>query len=219
MAFTGNYSCNTLRTALVNGTIDFATDVFYLALYTNSATLDQTTTAYTAVGEASGGNYAAGGQQVTASVGTQTTSFGSIIFIDFSAPQWTGAITARGALIYRYSDGLAIAVARHHPQYPFGALENGVGAPKTAAAQGQGGRARGRSGLGGVGWVHVVFQIKAGSRLILSQILAATDLKIPPSSSASFESHHDSRLRPPSSPFQHDRATNPPLGCEQTTGA
>jgi hypothetical protein len=110
MAFTGNYSCNTLRTGLVNGSINFATDVFYLALYTNSATLDETTAAYTAVGETTGGNYTAGGQQVTASVGTQTTSFGSIIFIDFSAPQWTGAITARGALIYRHSDGLAIAV-------------------------------------------------------------------------------------------------------------
>ena len=110
MAFTGNYSCNTLRTALVTGSINFATDVFYLALYTNSATLDETTAAYTTAGETSGGNYVAGGQQVTASVGTQTTSFGSIIFIDFSAPQWTGAITARGALIYRHSDGLAVAV-------------------------------------------------------------------------------------------------------------
>jgi hypothetical protein len=110
MAFTGNYSCNTLRTGLINGSINFATDVFYLALYTNSATLDETTTAYTTTGEASGGNYAAGGQQITASIGTQTTSFGSIIFINFSVPQWTGAITARGALIYRHSDGLAIAV-------------------------------------------------------------------------------------------------------------
>ena len=110
MAFTGNYSCNTLRTGLINGSINFSTDVFYLALYTNSATLDQTTAAYTATGESSGGNYAAGGQQITASVGTQTSSFGSIVYIDFSVPQWTGAITARGALIYRHSDGLAIAV-------------------------------------------------------------------------------------------------------------
>ena len=110
MAFTGNYSCNTLRTGLINGSINFATNVFYLALDTNSATLDETTAAYTTTCEASGGNYAAGGQQITASIGTQTTSFGSIIFINFSVPQWTGAITARGALIYRLSDGLAIAV-------------------------------------------------------------------------------------------------------------
>ena len=50
MAFTGNYSCNTLRSGLANGTINFASDTFYLALYTNAATLDSTTTAYTTTG-------------------------------------------------------------------------------------------------------------------------------------------------------------------------
>ena len=68
MAFTGNYSCNTLRSGLANGTINFATDTFYLALYTNSATLDQTTTAYSTTGEATGGNYVAGGAIVTATI-------------------------------------------------------------------------------------------------------------------------------------------------------
>jgi hypothetical protein len=110
MAFTGNYSCNTLRTGLVNGTIDFATDVFKLALYTNAATLNAATAAYTSNGEATGGNYAAGGQVVTATEGTDSNTTGSTIFINFSAPAWTGAITARGALIYRQSDGLAICV-------------------------------------------------------------------------------------------------------------
>lgn len=100
MAFTGNYSCNTLRSGLVNGTINFSTDVFYLALYTNAATLDQNTTAYTAADEASGGNYVAGGQVVTATIGTEAASSGSTVFINFSSPSWTGAITARGALIY-----------------------------------------------------------------------------------------------------------------------
>ena len=47
MAFTGNYSCNTLRSGLVNGTINFSTDTFYLALYTNLASFDAQTTAYT----------------------------------------------------------------------------------------------------------------------------------------------------------------------------
>ena len=56
MAFTGNYSCNTLRTGLINGTLNFSTDTFYLALYTNSASLDQLTAAYTSDGETSGGN-------------------------------------------------------------------------------------------------------------------------------------------------------------------
>lgn len=110
MAFTGNYSCNTLRSGLVNGTINFATDTFYLALYTNSATLDQTTTAYSTTGEATGGDYVAGGQIVTATVSSQTTSTGSTTYVNFSSPVWTGAITARGALIYTPGDNGAVCV-------------------------------------------------------------------------------------------------------------
>lgn len=110
MAFTGNYSCNTLRSGLANGTINFATDTFYLALYTNAATLDQTTTAYTTVGEASGGNYVAGGQIVTATIASQATSTGSTTYVNFSSPAWTGAITARGALIYTPGDNGAVCV-------------------------------------------------------------------------------------------------------------
>lgn len=110
MAFTGNYSCNTLRSGLVDGTINFNSDTFYLALYTNAATLDETTTAYTATGEATGGNYVAGGQIVTATVSNQATSNGSVTYINFSSPAWTGAITARGALIYTPGDNGAVCV-------------------------------------------------------------------------------------------------------------
>ena len=111
MAFTGNYSCNTLRSGLADGTINFASDTFYLALYTNTATLDSTTTAYTATGEASGGNYVAGGQIVTATVASEANnSGGSTTYINFSAPSWTGAITARGALIYTPGDNGAVCV-------------------------------------------------------------------------------------------------------------
>ena len=111
MAFTGNYSCNTLRSGLANGTINFASDTFYLALYTNAATLDQTTTAYTTTGEATGGNYVAGGQIVTATIGSEANnSGGSTTYINFSAPVWTGAITARGALIYTPGDNGAVCV-------------------------------------------------------------------------------------------------------------
>lgn len=110
MAFTGNYSCNTLRSGLANGTINFASDTFYLALYTNSATLDQTTTEYTSTGEASGGNYVAGGEIVTATVSSQDTASGSITYINFSSPAWTGAITARGALIYKSGANGAVCV-------------------------------------------------------------------------------------------------------------
>jgi len=110
MAFTGNYSCNTLRSGIANGTINLSTDTFRLALYTNNATLDETTAAYTTTGEASGGNYVAGGQIVTATVSSQTTSSGSIVYVSFSSPSWTGQITARGALIYKSGDNGAVCV-------------------------------------------------------------------------------------------------------------
>lgn len=110
MAFTGNFSCNTLRSGLANGTINFASDTFYLALYTNAASLDQTTTAYTTTGETSGGNYVAGGQVVTATISNQETTSGSTTYINFSSPAWTGTITARGALIYTPGDNGAVCV-------------------------------------------------------------------------------------------------------------
>ena len=105
MAFTGNYSCNTLRSGLANGTINFSTGTFYLALYTNAATLDASTAAYTTTGEATGGNYVAGGLSVVASIGSDTTTSGSTTYINFSSPSWTGSITARGALIYQSGGG------------------------------------------------------------------------------------------------------------------
>ena len=110
MAFTGNFSCNTLRSGLADGTINLSTDVFLLALYTDSATLDETTTAYTTTGEASGGNYVAGGEIVTASVSSALTSSGSVVFVNFSSPSWTGVITARGALIYKAGANGAVYV-------------------------------------------------------------------------------------------------------------
>jgi len=71
MSFTGNFSCNTLRSGLANASINLTTDTFYLALYTNDATLDETTT---------------------------------------ESPAWTGAITSRGALIYKAGANGAICV-------------------------------------------------------------------------------------------------------------
>ncbi len=111
MAFTGNYSCNTLRSGLANGTINFASDTFYLALYTNAATLNEQTGAYTTAGEASGGNYVAGGQVVTATIASLADNAGgSTTYVNFSSPAWTGAITARGALIYTPGDNGAVCV-------------------------------------------------------------------------------------------------------------
>ena len=110
MAFTGNFSCNTLRSGLADGSINLTSDTFYLALYTNNATLDQTTTEYTTTGEASGGDYVAGGLAVTATVSSEPTAAGSVTYVSFSSPAWTGQITARGALIYKAGANGAICV-------------------------------------------------------------------------------------------------------------
>jgi hypothetical protein len=104
MAFTGNFTCNTFKTGLMNGTFNFTSGSFYLALYTNLATLNEDTTAYTATGEASGGNYVAGGNLLTIAQ-VPTVGNGDTAFISFNNTSWTGAITARGALIYLSGGG------------------------------------------------------------------------------------------------------------------
>jgi hypothetical protein len=108
MAFTGNYTCNTFKLGLPSGDFDFAsgtTDVFKIALYTNAASLDETTAAYTTSGEVSATGYTAGGEVLTPSVAiSDGTSF-----IDFGDVSWNGAFTARGALIYK-NGGAAICV-------------------------------------------------------------------------------------------------------------
>lgn len=74
-------------------------DTFKLALYTSSATLDATTTAYSATNEVSGTGYTAGGGTLT-NLGGAVTS-GTTGYIDFSDLTFsTATITARGALIY-----------------------------------------------------------------------------------------------------------------------
>jgi hypothetical protein len=53
VAFTGNYTCNSFKSGLINGDFDFDTDTIKMALYTNAATLDEDTAIYTTVGEVS----------------------------------------------------------------------------------------------------------------------------------------------------------------------
>jgi hypothetical protein len=105
MAFTGNYTTNTFKTGLLDGVFNFdtgTTQVFKIALYTNAATLDATTTAYTSIGESSGGNYTPTGQILTITqvptIGNQTGM--ATTYLSFGNATWTGVITARGALIY-----------------------------------------------------------------------------------------------------------------------
>ena len=105
MAFTGNYSCNSFKTGMMNGTFNFTSGSFKVALYTNAATLNAATAAYTATGEVVGTGYTAGGQAVTITQAPTAGSSGTTVYVSFSNPSWTGSITARGALIYQSGGG------------------------------------------------------------------------------------------------------------------
>ena len=86
-------------------------DTFKIALYTSSASLDATTTAYSVTNEVpSTGNYSAGGNTLT--VSQVPTSTGTTAFLDFADTTWSSAtITANGALIYNSSQSdKAVAV-------------------------------------------------------------------------------------------------------------
>ena len=105
MAFTGNYTCNSFKSGLIDGDFDFDTDTFKIALYTNSASLNAETAAYTATGEVSGSGYTAGGNTLPVSKGIT----GGTAYITFADTSWSAALTARGALIYK-DGGAAVCV-------------------------------------------------------------------------------------------------------------
>lgn len=105
MAFKGNFTCDSFKTALLNGDVDFGSDTFKIALYTNSALLDQTTTAYTTDGEVVASGYTAGGEDLSPTL----ASLDGVSFVSFADVSWSGAFTARGALIYK-DGGTAVCV-------------------------------------------------------------------------------------------------------------
>jgi hypothetical protein len=109
VSFTGNFLCDSLNPGLVSGRFDFSpttTDTYYIALYTNVATLDNTTTAYTTAGEVVAAGYTAGGNVITPVYYTEAGG----AYISFANTSWAGAFTARGALIYKPGDNGAICV-------------------------------------------------------------------------------------------------------------
>ncbi|MBO55793.1 MAG: hypothetical protein CL886_09060 [Dehalococcoidia bacterium] len=76
-------------------------NAFKIALYTSSASLDSTTTAYSSSNEASGTNYTAGGAALT---NVTPTASSTTALTDFADVTWaSSSITARGALIYNSS--------------------------------------------------------------------------------------------------------------------
>jgi len=106
MAFTGNFTCNVFKTGLLNGDFDLSVDTIKIALYTNSATLDASTTAYTTTGEVVATGYTAGGNTLTPTVSISN----NVAFVTFANTSWSGAFTARGALIYKAGANGAICV-------------------------------------------------------------------------------------------------------------
>lgn len=100
MAFTGNWACDVFKTGMMNGVYNFTSGNFYMALYTNAATLNQTTQSYTNAGETTGSGYTAGGQLLVVSQTPTTGASGDTAYVSFNNAVWTGAISARGALIY-----------------------------------------------------------------------------------------------------------------------
>jgi hypothetical protein len=93
---------STFKSELLGGLQNFTAstgNTFKIALYTSSATLNSSTTAYTTSGECpSTGNYTAGGNTLTSQ---SITLSGTTAYIDFADSTWASStISAAGALIY-----------------------------------------------------------------------------------------------------------------------
>ena len=91
------------KAQLYQGIHDLTTDVIKIALYTASADLNEDTTVYSTTNEiANTGTYSAGGAQLTP---ITVSSSGYTAYVGFPNISWTGAITARCALIYNVTQG------------------------------------------------------------------------------------------------------------------
>jgi hypothetical protein len=91
------------KAELYQGVHDLTTDVIKIALYTASADLNEDTTVYSATNEvANTGTYVAGGSTLTP---VTVASSGYTAYVGFPDISWTGAITARCALIYNVTQG------------------------------------------------------------------------------------------------------------------
>ena len=102
--------CDSFKEELLEGTHDLDGHTLKMALYTSSATLGSTTTAYSTTNESSGTNYTAGGETISSVTVAKSTS---TTYVDFADVSWSSATIsdAAGALIYNSSaSNKAIAV-------------------------------------------------------------------------------------------------------------
>ena len=93
--------CTSFKKELLEGVHNFKNsggNDFKLALYTSSASLDASTTAYTTSNEASGTNYTAKGASLTR---VDPSTSGTTALTDFADLTFSNAsVTARGCLIF-----------------------------------------------------------------------------------------------------------------------
>ena len=103
--------CTSFKSELLTAEHNFAAsggNTFKIALYTSSATLGATTTAYSSTNEVSGTGYTATGNTLT---NVNPTTSGTTAYTDFADTTWSSAtITANGALIYNDSHASDAAV-------------------------------------------------------------------------------------------------------------
>jgi hypothetical protein len=102
--------CNSFKQELLQGLHDLDGHTLKLALYTSSATLGPTTTAFSTTNESSGTNYTSGGATI-ANVAVAVS--GTVAYVDFDDVSFSSATIsdAAGALIYNSSaSNRAIAV-------------------------------------------------------------------------------------------------------------
>lgn len=95
--------CTSFKQEVLEGVHNFKSSgghTFKIALYTSSASLDATTTAYTTSNEVSGTNYDAGGFTLQTRVRKQQEP---LLFVALRMLWNSSSITARGALIYNSS--------------------------------------------------------------------------------------------------------------------
>jgi len=101
MAFNGNFLCTSFKVELMKGVHNFtaASNQFKLALYTNSATFNAATTAYTSGNEVSGTNYTAKGNFLTS---VTPVAIGTTSLVDFADEVFSTVTisSVRGALIF-----------------------------------------------------------------------------------------------------------------------
>jgi len=103
--------CTVFKTNLLKGLENFNAGspyVYKIALYTDAANLDASTTTYSATNEVSGTGYIAGGKTLTPVV---PTSSGTTAYTTFANVTWNPAsFSTKGALIYNATTNAAVAV-------------------------------------------------------------------------------------------------------------